>query len=247
MTAKLSNNNVVSVCLDCGVTTTFEFKSDNTSEHGSIVQEKNWKVDEVHYRRAIYRLMRCAGCGRGGMAKICDNGRPEEGVLDFFHPISIETFKLPSGIPEGIVKEFREAELDAASGAWRSASAMLRSTLEKTLKANGYTDDILKAAKKRINLEGKIDLANEDGLITDSRKKRAHDEIRVLGNDVLHDDWKEVSSDDYDLAHLYTQRILEDFYDDRPSVEAVLKSKERILQPKDAKEDDSEKTEELAK
>jgi hypothetical protein len=43
-----------------------------------------------------------------------------------------------------------------------------------------------------------------------------------LGNDVLHDDWREVLPGEYEDAHKYTQRILEDFYDDRPTVEARL-------------------------
>ena len=37
------------------------------------------------------------------------------------------------------LKEYREAELCTSVGAWRGASALLRSALEKTLKANGYT------------------------------------------------------------------------------------------------------------
>ena len=46
---------------------------------------------------------------------------------------------LPSGVPEGVHKEYREAELCASVEAWRAASALLRSTLEKTLKGSGYT------------------------------------------------------------------------------------------------------------
>ncbi len=118
--------------------------------------------------------------------------------------------------------EFREAELCAASGAWRGASALLRSTLEKVLKANGYVKG---------SLESKIDEAAADGVITDARRKRAHDDIRVLGNDVLHDEWRQVKEEEVTAAHQYAQRILEDFYDDRASVEAILVAKKRIQAP----------------
>jgi hypothetical protein len=69
------------------------------------------------------------------------------------------------------------------------------------------------------SLEGKIDEAASDGVITEARRKRAHDDIRVLGNDVLHDEWREVKEEEVSGAHQYIQRILEDFYDDRASVE----------------------------
>jgi len=96
---------------------------------------------------------------------------------------------------------------------------MLRSALEKTLTANGYDE---------AKLVHKIDAAAADTVITDARKQRAHDEVRVLGNDVLHDDWRVVDETEYDLSHLYTQRVIEDFYDSRAQVEATLKAKGRI-------------------
>ena len=96
---------------------------------------------------------------------------------------------------------------------------MLRSTLEKTLLANGY---------EKGNLYKKIETAAADGTITAARSKRAHENIRVLGNDVLHDEWREVTEEEFDEAHHYAQRILEDFYDDRPTVEALLKEKGRM-------------------
>jgi hypothetical protein len=62
---------------------------------------------------------------------------------------------------------------------------LLRSTLEKTLKANGYTKG---------NLKEKIEAAAADGVITAPRERRAHSEVRVLGNDVLHDEYRPVSA-----------------------------------------------------
>jgi hypothetical protein len=56
---------------------------------------------------------------------------------------------------------------------------------------------------------------------------RAHEDIRVLGNDVLHDQWREINSSEFEISHRYTQRILEDLYDDRPSVLKLLASKGR--------------------
>jgi hypothetical protein len=139
-------------------------------------------------------------------------------LIDFF-PRSINTLNIPAAVPKDIKTEFRESELAGSVGAWRAASAMLRSTLEKTLKANGFTKG---------NLASKIDEAAADGVITEARAKRAHDDIRVLGNDVLHDAWREVTQEEFDLAHKYTQRILEDLYDDRNSVGALLTAKSRL-------------------
>ncbi len=137
-------------------------------------------------------------------------------------PRTIDSLSLPSAVPDGIKREFQEAELCASVEAWRGGSALLRSTLEKTLSANGY---------KKGTLAERIDEAAADGAITAARSKRAHDDIRVLGNDILHDDWRAVTEDEFDQAHHYAQRILEDFYDDRPSVEALLIAKGRLRTP----------------
>jgi hypothetical protein len=107
---------------------------------------------------------------------------------------------------EGVQAEFREAEACANAGAWRAATAMLRSTLEKLLNANGYTKG---------DLRSKIDAAAAENIITDARRQRAHQDIRVLGNDRLHDDWRKVTQEEYEVAHRYAQRIAEDLYDDR--------------------------------
>jgi hypothetical protein len=96
---------------------------------------------------------------------------------------------------------------------------MCRSALEKALKVNGYTKG---------SLQTKIDDAAADGVITAARKQRAHDDIRVLGNEVVHDEWRPVSAEEVKSALHYTQRVLEDFYDDRTAVEQVLKAKGRL-------------------
>jgi len=128
---------------------------------------------------------------------------------------------LPTNLPNGVESEYREAELCASVGGWRAASALLRSVLEKTLKANGY-------GYLAGSLKQRIDDAAKDGVIPPARRQRAHEDIRVLGNDILHDDWRAVNEDEYSAAHHYTQRILEDFDDHRAEVEAVLRAAKRI-------------------
>jgi len=107
---------------------------------------------------------------------------------------------------------------------------MFRSVLDKTLRENGYKKD------RKISLKKQIDLATDDGVLTESRRKRAHEDIRVLGNDVLHDEWKEISEEDVEIARQYSQRILEDFYDDRETVEEILITKRRISKGEKGKE-----------
>ena len=102
-------------------------------------------------------------------------------------------------------------------GCYRAAAGLFRSVLEKTLSANGY-----KTSKEK-NLLQRIDAATDDKIITEARRKRAHEEIRVLGNDVLHDEWRKLEEEDVTLAHKYCQRIIEDFYDERDSVLQLLK------------------------
>ena len=99
---------------------------------------------------------------------------------------------------------------------------MFRSALEKTLTAAGYKAD------RKTNLFNQIESAAADGTITEARKLRAHQEVRVLGNDVLHDDWKKVTEVDAELARDYTQRIIEDFYDHRDSTLNQLRLKGRV-------------------
>lgn len=219
MKPQYRDGNVRAHCPDCdGAVTTFEFR-DAQREFGTVVVNERHQYKGQTYLRALYVLVRCAGCGRGGLAKIHDIGTVRQGVLEAFYPISIESAAIPSNVPAGIAAEFRESELCAAFGAWRAASALLRSTLEKTLKSNGYLTG---------SLQNKIDQAATDGVITDARRRRAHEDIRVLGNDVLHDDWRAVEEGEVIAAHQYTQRILEDLYDDRVTVENILIARNRI-------------------
>lgn len=216
------NANVQAHCPNCEDTiTTFEIRHAG-GDYGSIVQNGQHRYNKEQFSRILYVLMRCASCGRGGIATIHDSGNVSTGTLEDFYPISIDSANLPENVPVHIAKEFREAELCESCGASRAASALFRSVLEKILKANGYTEG---------SLQQKIDAAAGDGIITESRKKRAHEEIRVLGNDVLHDEWREINNDEVDASHHYAQRILEDFYDDRETVASILISKGKISSP----------------
>lgn len=219
---------IVADCTDCGARTTFEFR--DTKDSFGIVQQNNpHYFRDGYYPTTVYMLVRCAGCGRGGMVEIHCSGNIQNGIIGDFYPISVVNLNLPENTPANLIAEFREAEKCICVNAWRAASALLRSTLEKTLVENGYTDQALQSAGKRKNLKERIELAGDDGVITSARRQRAQEDVRVLGNDVLHDEWREVAEEEVLLSHHYVQRILEDFYDDRPTVESVLVSKGRII------------------
>lgn len=185
------------------------------------------------YQRSVFYPLKCARCGKGAMAHFADNGNAHAAVLVEFSPRAIEYASFRFKLPPELESEFREAELCAGNGANRAAAALYRSTLEKVLKANGYRKEI---DPKVSNLLKGIDAACGDNLISEARRKRAHEDVRILGNDVLHDDWREVTNDEIERAHRYTQRILEDFYDDRETVLKALKEKKRIPEegPKDS-------------
>lgn len=214
MEPELINGNVRAACPDCnGAISTFEFMTNHGGEFGGVHVSGGHTLRDMRFTELLYRVVRCAGCGRGGLAEIHYDHNPNHGYLEDFYPYSIKTAPIPDLVPEGIVSEYREAELCASVGAWRAASALLRSSLEKTLEANGF---------KKGNLYNRIEAAAKVGVITKSRANKAHDDIRVLGNDVLHDEWKEITSEEVSLSHKYTQRILEDLYDDREETLALL-------------------------
>jgi hypothetical protein len=176
----------------------------------------------------MYLMLRCAGCGRGGLAVV--EMQPLHSHAEYprevqrlasFHPEAGERPQLPAEVPVGIQSEFREAERCLEAGCLRAAAGLFRSALDKTMRANGYKE----VAK---DLYKQIEAAAADGVITEPRKRRAHEDIRVLGNDVLHEEWQPIPEDAVEAAHHYAQRVLEDFYDDRPTALALLRSKGRV-------------------
>jgi len=223
MTATLSTTDysVSAFCPTCQVLTSFSPKD-------TMVVDRPHLFEGRTFPRVLYVFGICTRCRRGGLATVPDGGSIQTARLESFVPISVDHAPLPSGVPTDIVAEFQEAERCLAFGAPRAASALFRSVLEKALLANGYTrsnDSSLRDLQKR------IDAAASDGVITDARRKKAHEEVRCLGNDVLHDDWRPVTDDEVKDSRRYTQRVLEDFYDDRPTVEAILVAKKRIAAP----------------
>lgn len=216
------NGNMQAPCPDCGgAITTFESRNAN-GHYGSVNRPWNHKFEGRNYNYANYILMRCAGCGRGGVAILHGSqvgGQVAQAYDSAFYPACRDTAPLPKGVPQGVEVKYREAELCASTAAWRAAFALLRSALEKVLEENGY----IKGSWK-----DRIDEAAKDGVITAARRQRAHDDIRVLGNDVLHDIWREVKEEEYSLSHHYVQRILEDLYDHRAEVEGILKKAGRL-------------------
>lgn len=222
MTAKTLNDNVTvsAVCPNCEQVTSFEYQAINR-EYGLIDQEKDYWFKSQKYYASRWRLLRCAGCGRAGLAQYTHGSSGHSHLMTFYPQSQVRT-AVPDSVPDSILKELHEVEDCISTGAFRGGSALLRSVLEKTLKENGYT---------RGNLVAKIDSASDDGVITASRKRKAHEDIRVLGNEIVHDEWREVTVEEVSAALHYSQRILEDFYDDRESVMEILVDKGRLKPP----------------
>ena len=228
---------IIAHCRGCkGGRSTFEWKI-NGKEIGAITDftdDNPWRTQS----NITYRLYKCAGCGMGAYAIVLYKAYEEYpgsyNKLVKFYPESKERLQIPKDTPKGIQSEFREAEKCHENDCYRASAGLLRSVLDKTMKANGYD------TRENNNLYKQIEAATEDGVITQARKKRAHDEIRVLGNDVLHDEWYEIPEEDVIASKHYCQRILEDFYDDRDSVLSLLREASRV--PDEDKTSDTEST-----
>lgn len=160
------------------------------------------------------------------MARVNEAGGVAAGCSRCHGALSTFEWKIQDHELGAVVEAFddsrmqRQFRLFRCAG-WVGAVSASSPSLEKTLIAAGYK-------VKRENLFEQIEAAATDGTITEARRRRAHDEIRVLGNDVLHDVWREISDEEVTLARDYTQRIIEDFYDHRSSTLAQLRAKGRI-------------------
>lgn len=49
-----------------------------------------------------------------------------------------------------------------------------------------------------------------------------------MGNEIFHDKWREVTSNEFEKTQRYTQNILFAFYDHRPSALAELRNARRV-------------------
>ncbi|TMJ99186.1 MAG: hypothetical protein E6G74_16305 [Alphaproteobacteria bacterium] len=72
MKPEFKDGHVRANCPDCGAITTFEYMAQG-NEFGGIVQQTLREFEKTMYQRTIYKLLRCAGCGRGGLAEVHDN------------------------------------------------------------------------------------------------------------------------------------------------------------------------------
>jgi|SRR3990170_7295749 len=217
----VSDGNITADCPACGVPTSFEWRNPSSNtEFGSVVVERTHKYNGRSFLRLIHKLYRCAVCARPGVGTFhFDNSFVKDGVLATFWPTTVVPTALPSDVPPGVVNEYREAELCMSVGAWRAAAALFRSAIEKVLKTNGY--------EAERDLFQRIEAAAKDGVITAARRQRAHDLVRTLGNDVLHDEWREVTQAEAEAAQHYVGRVIEDLYDDRATVEKTLSAANR--------------------
>lgn len=219
--------NVTARCGGCGgAISSFIWLDVSQGRAYGSVDQKNVQVSPGTVRDLTSRVFRCSGCGIGALGIVSySRGTAYPGQyreLRRFWPEATERLRLPVAVPEGIKREFREAESCMEADCYRAAAGLFRSVLDKTMRANGYK---LKAGT---TLEQQIDFAANDGTITEARRKRAHEDIRVLGNDVLHDDWHSIDPAAVEEAHKYAQRILEDLYDDRETVLQILREKGRV-------------------
>jgi D-alanine-D-alanine ligase-like ATP-grasp enzyme len=53
----------------------------------------------------------------------------------------------------------------------------------------------------------------------------------------VHEGWRAIDANEFELAHKYTQRVIEDFYEHREAVVGVLTEKGRLEQATPPNED----------
>jgi hypothetical protein len=229
-----ANGSATAQCPTCKGVTLFHNK-DRSHEFGSVdraisdpewlaAEEERSRIAPKHQRRGreVSYLVRCAGCGRAGLAVVYGGASPtEDGELHDFWPRAYSQVVIPTDVPPDIRKEFREAELCASVKAYRGGAALLRSTLERALKGSGYAGV----------LDSMIEGAFNDGLISESRKEQAHHRLRVLRNDIVHDERVDVTPAEFEDARKYALWMLNDLYEDRTTVERQLKAKNRPYVP----------------
>jgi len=220
-----ASEHITSFCPHCKKAANFTFRDfgqHGPREYGYIIDDGAHRYEDADFGRIIYTFYACVVCKHPGVAKWHANNNFLEGKREWFWPSGMEASALPDVTPADLVAEFREAERVTSVNAWRAAAALLRSTLEKCLKANGYTNR---------QLFENIEDAKKDGLITAARAKSAHDVVRTLGNDVLHDTWRVVTDVEVVESFMFVQRILEDFYLGRAAVETALIAANRLAKP----------------
>lgn len=219
MSATLKGNNVIANCSGCdGAKTSYEYKdTDDGRVFGLVNDNVAHKImgedgREHKGKQRIFRLLRCSTCGRAGMVQLSKDNYGVTYLMDFY-PHSTNVLEIPKGTPKDIVSEFREAESDASHGNFRSAGAMLRSTIEKVLSKHGYVE---------FHLSKNIQNALKEGLITRVLKNKTVEVVKSLGDTVLHKEWRQIKESEYEEAHQYTKQIIEEFFSDPKEVLKLL-------------------------
>jgi hypothetical protein len=213
--------NILACCPGCeGAKTAFVWSDGGAPLSAPL----RWR-EAYYYKEKLpteFRLYKCSSCGFGALVRLQFRGgstamSAEFRKLIYFTPEAKPRHKLPKDLPQGIVNEFREAELAFEQRCNRAAAALLRSALDKAMFASG-----LRKTDKE-NLEAQINRAADFKVIHEARRLNAHKAVRTLGNDVLHQDWRAVEDEEIEDARHYVSRVLDDLYDERAAVLKMLR------------------------
>lgn len=215
--AEIRGNNFVARCVVCDeALSSYEAQSSFSESFTSWFESRNGH--RCHGKRLHFVFCKCTGCGMGAIAKYIEDVDGIKHLRDFYPEAPIK-LKLPSNTPKDILSEFRSAERCASIHEYRPAGAMLRSTLEKVLNDHGYDERYL---------TNNINNATKEGVLTIALQKRAFNIVKALGDEILHQSWRNITEEQYEDSHEYTQRIIENFYDDPETVREILIEKKRI-------------------
>ncbi len=124
-----------------------------------------------HPQGPIWWIGVCPGCQRPVLIR----GRGEE-----VHPPP-RPQPAPEEVPEPIRRDFEEARLCFAAGAYRACAVMARRVVE------AMAEDKLGKPHKRVSLSQRIDALCKKGVIR-GRLKDSADVLRTVGNDAAHAD-----------------------------------------------------------
>lgn len=163
-----------------------------------------------------WQLTRCSGCGSGALVQlreIRNDGLVSEKQIISFYPRADLSLPVPDDVPDKLRDEFQEAGLCISAGANRAGLAMLRSTIDRILVANGLIDGAIC---------DRVERAKDLGLITCSRSALAHEYLNVMEDNLLHKNWRPVDTAVATAAHNFCLDLLKDFYHERGHVESVL-------------------------
>jgi hypothetical protein len=109
MKPKFVGTELSAPCPDCGgAITTFEQSTHGTA-FGSIQRPWRHKFEGQDCEAAQYLLVRCAGCGRGGLLTMHIGKHGIKSFDEAFYPACTELASLPADVPPDIVAEYREA------------------------------------------------------------------------------------------------------------------------------------------